>query len=153
MGWCADGKNCPPDGRLPDASKGAQHIRDIFYRMGFNDQVCTLHPSPITLSWCQEGEARLHHSCMHCAIMQGYYDHTMQPCEATRGTHVSMPGACWPWITGEEISCVTKGHVCMTFMHAEATESPPWNIMSHNTLLVALFFLCHDAKQAPAGPA
>ncbi|KAI8052912.1 cytochrome c peroxidase mitochondrial precursor [Syncephalis plumigaleata] len=28
----------PPEGRLPDASKGAQHIRDIFYRMGFNDQ-------------------------------------------------------------------------------------------------------------------
>ena len=25
-------------GRLPDASQGAQHIRDIFYRMGFNDQ-------------------------------------------------------------------------------------------------------------------
>ncbi|KAK9918279.1 hypothetical protein WJX75_002803 [Coccomyxa subellipsoidea] len=33
-----DGKNCPPDGRLPDGAKGAQHIRDIFYRMGFNDQ-------------------------------------------------------------------------------------------------------------------
>jgi len=27
-----------PDGRLPDASKSSQHIRDIFYRMGFNDQ-------------------------------------------------------------------------------------------------------------------
>merc|ERR1711939_976808 len=32
-----------PDGRLPDADKGgypetAQHMRDIFYRMGFNDQ-------------------------------------------------------------------------------------------------------------------
>jgi len=32
-----------PDGRLPDADKGdilssAQHVRDIFYRMGFNDQ-------------------------------------------------------------------------------------------------------------------
>jgi peroxiredoxin len=26
------------DGRLPDAALGAQHIRDIFYRMGFNDQ-------------------------------------------------------------------------------------------------------------------
>ena len=24
--------------RLPDASKGAPHIRDVFYRMGFNDQ-------------------------------------------------------------------------------------------------------------------
>lgn len=26
------------DGRLPDASLGAEHIRDIFYRMGFDDQ-------------------------------------------------------------------------------------------------------------------
>ncbi|KDQ55746.1 hypothetical protein JAAARDRAFT_37172 [Jaapia argillacea MUCL 33604] len=27
-----------PDGRLPDASQGADHLRSIFYRMGFNDQ-------------------------------------------------------------------------------------------------------------------
>ncbi|KIY53630.1 heme peroxidase, partial [Fistulina hepatica ATCC 64428] len=27
-----------PDGRLPDASQGADHLRQIFYRMGFNDQ-------------------------------------------------------------------------------------------------------------------
>ena len=33
-----DGSKCPPDGRLPDASKNAKHLRDIFYRMGFNDQ-------------------------------------------------------------------------------------------------------------------
>jgi len=26
------------DGLLPDATQGAQHLRDIFYRMGFNDQ-------------------------------------------------------------------------------------------------------------------
>lgn len=35
----ADGSACPPDGRLPDADKGAPHIREIFNRMGFNDQV------------------------------------------------------------------------------------------------------------------
>lgn len=29
---------CTPDGRLPDATKGNRHLRDIFYRMGFNDQ-------------------------------------------------------------------------------------------------------------------
>ncbi|RPD57600.1 cytochrome c peroxidase [Lentinus tigrinus ALCF2SS1-7] len=29
---------CTPDGRLPDASQGADHVRNIFYRMGFNDQ-------------------------------------------------------------------------------------------------------------------
>lgn len=27
-----------PDGRLPDGDKGASHVRDIFYRMGFDDQ-------------------------------------------------------------------------------------------------------------------
>jgi len=31
-------QRCPPNGRLPDASKGADHVRDVFYRMGFNDQ-------------------------------------------------------------------------------------------------------------------
>ncbi|KAL7801381.1 heme peroxidase [Trichoderma afarasin] len=29
---------CTPDGRLPDASQGAKHLRDIFYRMGFDDR-------------------------------------------------------------------------------------------------------------------
>ncbi|KIY67923.1 class II peroxidase [Cylindrobasidium torrendii FP15055 ss-10] len=31
-------ENCTPDGRLPDAAQGADHVRAIFYRMGFNDQ-------------------------------------------------------------------------------------------------------------------
>lgn len=29
---------CTPDGRLPDAAQGQDHVRNIFYRMGFNDQ-------------------------------------------------------------------------------------------------------------------
>ena len=32
------GDKCTPDGRLPDASKAGDHLRAIFYRMGFNDQ-------------------------------------------------------------------------------------------------------------------
>ncbi|KAF8585926.1 class II peroxidase [Ramaria rubella] len=31
-------KDVTPDGRLPDASQGQDHLRNIFYRMGFNDQ-------------------------------------------------------------------------------------------------------------------
>ena len=34
----SDGTNCPPNGRLPDASQGADHLREVFNRMGFNDQ-------------------------------------------------------------------------------------------------------------------
>ncbi|KAL3484334.1 heme peroxidase [Aspergillus germanicus] len=29
---------CTPDGRLPNAAKGPSHLRDIFYRMGFDDR-------------------------------------------------------------------------------------------------------------------
>lgn len=48
IGWRAgrvdkEAENCPPNGRLPDADKGSneatiQHVRDVFYRMGFNDR-------------------------------------------------------------------------------------------------------------------
>lgn len=33
-----DDSKLPPRGRLPDAAQGADHLRHIFYRMGFNDQ-------------------------------------------------------------------------------------------------------------------
>lgn len=33
-----DENSCPPNGRLPDAGKGRSHIREVFYRMGFNDR-------------------------------------------------------------------------------------------------------------------
>ncbi|KIV78840.1 hypothetical protein PV11_06449 [Exophiala sideris] len=33
-----DDSRIPPRGRLPDGAKGADHLRWIFYRMGFNDQ-------------------------------------------------------------------------------------------------------------------
>lgn len=33
-----DDTKVPPRGRLPDGAQGADHLRFIFYRMGFNDQ-------------------------------------------------------------------------------------------------------------------
>eukprot|EP00878_Enallax_costatus_P046014 GHUV01055582.1.p1 GENE.GHUV01055582.1~~GHUV01055582.1.p1 ORF type:complete len:153 (-),score=33.92 GHUV01055582.1:18-476(-) len=33
-----DGTYCPPDMRLPDAGKGAPHVRDIFGRMGMDER-------------------------------------------------------------------------------------------------------------------
>ncbi|EGE78117.1 heme-binding peroxidase [Blastomyces dermatitidis ATCC 18188] len=33
-----DDSKIPPRGRLPDATQGSDHLRHIFYRMGFNDQ-------------------------------------------------------------------------------------------------------------------
>jgi hypothetical protein len=48
----ADGKKCPANGRLPDASKGAQHLRDVFYRMGFNDKEIVVLSGAHTLGRC-----------------------------------------------------------------------------------------------------
>merc|ERR1719356_109043 len=31
----------PPNGRLPDAAQGSSHVRDVFYRMGFDDREIT----------------------------------------------------------------------------------------------------------------
>ncbi|KAL3688170.1 hypothetical protein R1sor_014479 [Riccia sorocarpa] len=33
-----DKKESPPEGRLPDANKGSDHLRDIFYAYGLNDK-------------------------------------------------------------------------------------------------------------------
>ena len=33
-----DGKKAPKNGRLPDAAQGENHVREVFYRMGFNDR-------------------------------------------------------------------------------------------------------------------
>ena len=46
----ADG--CPPNGRLPDASLGAQHLRDVFYRQGFNDREIVALSGAHTLGRC-----------------------------------------------------------------------------------------------------
>lgn len=41
-----------PDGRLPDGDKGPDHIRNIFYRMGFNDQEIVALCGAHTLGRC-----------------------------------------------------------------------------------------------------
>lgn len=44
---------CPPNGRLPDASQGADHIRDVFYRMGFTDrEIVALNGGGHTIGRC-----------------------------------------------------------------------------------------------------
>lgn len=45
-------QDIPPNGRLPDASKGSQHIRDVFYRMGFSDRDIVALSGAHTLGRC-----------------------------------------------------------------------------------------------------
>jgi len=47
-----DGARCPPNGLLPDAAQGAQHLRDVFYRMGFNDRDIVALSGAHTLGRC-----------------------------------------------------------------------------------------------------
>ncbi|KAH8899180.1 putative heme-binding peroxidase [Thozetella sp. PMI_491] len=47
-----DDSKLPPRGRLPDATQGADHLRHIFYRMGFNDQEIVALSGAHTLGRC-----------------------------------------------------------------------------------------------------
>lgn len=49
-----DGSNCPMNGRLPDAAQGAAHLREVFYRMGFNDQDIVALSGAHTVGSCHE---------------------------------------------------------------------------------------------------
>lgn len=50
----ADGKACPVIGRLPDAKLDAQHLRDVFYRMGFTDRDIVALSGAHTLGSCHQ---------------------------------------------------------------------------------------------------
>jgi hypothetical protein len=45
---------CPMNGRLPDASKGAEHLREVFYRMGFDDRDIVALSGAHTCGSCHE---------------------------------------------------------------------------------------------------
>src|SRR5262245_53548645 len=49
-----DSHACPDDGRLPDASRDAGHLRHIFYRMGFTDQEIVALSGAHSLGRCHE---------------------------------------------------------------------------------------------------
>lgn len=50
----SDNATCPVNGRLPDAAQGAAHLRDVFYRMGFNDQEIVILSGAHTLGRCHK---------------------------------------------------------------------------------------------------
>jgi len=47
-----NGRRCPAHGRLPDASQGSDHLRDVFYRMGFDDREIVALSGGHTLGRC-----------------------------------------------------------------------------------------------------
>jgi cytochrome c peroxidase len=54
-------KDCPPNGRLPDASKDAKHVRDVFYRMGFTDrEIVALIGGGHTIGRCHKDRSGFH---------------------------------------------------------------------------------------------
>lgn len=52
-----DGAGCPMNGRLPDAALGAEHLREVFYRMGFDDKDIVALSGAHTVGSCHEGRS------------------------------------------------------------------------------------------------
>jgi cytochrome c peroxidase len=76
---------CTPDGRLPDASLGQDHLRAIFFRMGFNDQEI------VALSGA--------HALGRCHTDRSGYDGpwTFSPITLTNDFYVLLLSENWSW--------------------------------------------------------
>jgi hypothetical protein len=96
-----DDSRCPPRGRLPDGSQGADHLRSIFYRMGFNDQEI------VALSGAHNLGVRL---CFVWTVSSTGADIALQRCHSDRsgfeGPWVNNPTRysvcaprCYRWLT------------------------------------------------------
>jgi hypothetical protein len=48
---------CPMNGRLPDAALGAEHLREVFYRMGFDDKDIVALSGAHTVGSCHENRS------------------------------------------------------------------------------------------------
>ncbi|KAI7530381.1 putative heme-binding, partial [Hortaea werneckii] len=55
-----DDSKLPPRGRLPDGAQGADHIRFIFYRMGFTDQEIVALSGAHNLGRCHSDRSGFH---------------------------------------------------------------------------------------------
>jgi len=55
-----DDSKLPPHGRLPDGAKGADHIRHVFGRMGFNDQEIVALSGAHNLGRCHSDRSGFH---------------------------------------------------------------------------------------------
>ncbi|RDW65794.1 peroxidase [Aspergillus mulundensis] len=55
-----DDSKIPPRGRLPDGALGAEHLRFIFYRMGFNDQEIVCLTGGHNLGRCHSDRSGFH---------------------------------------------------------------------------------------------
>jgi hypothetical protein len=53
----SDNSGCPAHGRLPDAAQGAQHLRDVFYRMGFDDREIVALSGAHTMGSCHKSRS------------------------------------------------------------------------------------------------
>lgn len=69
-------QHCPPDGRLPDGDKGHDHLRSIFYRMGFNDQEIVALSGAHALGRCHKDRSGFDGPWQHSptSFTNVYYD-------------------------------------------------------------------------------
>ena len=68
--------HCTPDGRLPDGDKGSDHLRHIFYRMGFNDQEIVALSGAHALGRCHKDRSGFDGPWQHAptSFTNAYYE-------------------------------------------------------------------------------
>lgn len=130
-----DNSQCPENGRLPDATQGAQHLRDVFYRMGFNDQEIVAL-SVRASSW---GVLYSEYFCQHVRRLSSIRERISQ----SELCNVSWTSICFENLYVEHIDYILKEW----FKHTHLVH--PNHAHGGNGLVVisvAVFLTCHSEQ-------
>lgn len=114
-----DGSTSPPDGRLPDADKGSrsstmQHVRDVFYRMGFNDREIVALLGAHAMGRCHEDRSGYWGPWTNAenTFSNEYFRLLVEERWSPKMTHKNKGGSSGPW-TGPDQYEDSTGNLMM----------------------------------------
>ncbi len=107
--------NCTPDGRLPDATKASDHLRNIFYRMGFNDQEIVALAGAHALGRCHTNRSGFHGPWTRAptTFSNDYFTRLIEEKWVEKTTHVGPDGKSAKWTGPKQYVDAKTGDIMM----------------------------------------
>ncbi|KAI8641318.1 heme peroxidase [Parasitella parasitica] len=88
--------SCTPDGRLPNAGKKQDHIRDIFYRMGFNDQEIVALAGAHALGRCHPDRSGFEGPWQEAPTI--FSNEYYKAISTRKWVKKNLPNGAWQWV-------------------------------------------------------
>jgi cytochrome c peroxidase len=111
----ATAAKCTPDGRLPDATKAQDHLRDIFFRMGFNDAEIVALSGAHVLGRCHTDRSGFHGPWTRSptTFSNEYFVRLVNEKWVPKTAHVDGAGKACKWAGPKQFVDAKEGSIMM----------------------------------------